>query len=176
MGAPVGTRLIRREGRAGSAIPLHMAEVRSDNRGTEGAADERARKPGSPAGEGRHRTKPLTPRAVASNQSVAARVIPPERLPCAWAGPGATTRVMRSTVKEDLREGVEETGAKQRDFDGKQQPQWTSRAHGAGANGLKKETEEPGKCQDDKSTTCGQKRVGDNREAQGDSNSNPSGR
>ena len=61
MGAPVGTRLIRREGRAGSAIPLHMAEVRSDNRGTESAADERARKPGSPAGEGRHRTKPLVP-------------------------------------------------------------------------------------------------------------------
>ena len=61
MGAPLGTRLIRREGRAGSTIPLHMAEVRRGNRGTEGAADERARKPGSTVGEGRHRTKPLVP-------------------------------------------------------------------------------------------------------------------
>ena len=42
-------------------MPLHMATVRSDNRGSEGAADERARKPGSTAGEGRHRTKPLVP-------------------------------------------------------------------------------------------------------------------
>ena len=44
-------------------MPLHMAEVRSDNRGPEGAADERARKPGSTAGEGGHRTKPLVPEA-----------------------------------------------------------------------------------------------------------------
>ena len=51
MGAPLGTRLIMREGRAGSTIPLHMAEVRRGNRGSEGAADERARKPGSPVGE-----------------------------------------------------------------------------------------------------------------------------
>ena len=63
MGAPLGTRIIRREGRAGSAMPLHMAKVRSGNRGQEGAADERARKPGSTAGEGRHRTKPLDPEA-----------------------------------------------------------------------------------------------------------------
>ena len=34
----------------------------------------------------------------------------------------------------------------------------TSGAHGAGANGLKKETKEPGECQNDK--TCGQKRAG----------------
>ena len=61
MGAPMGTRLIRREGRAGGAMPLLMAKVRSDNRGPEGAADERARKPRSAAGEGRHRTKPLVP-------------------------------------------------------------------------------------------------------------------
>ena len=40
---------------------------------------------------------------------MAARIIPPERLPCAWAGPGgATTRTKGSTVKGDLREGVEE--------------------------------------------------------------------
>ena len=51
MGAPLGTRLIRREGRAGSAMPLHVAKVRSGNRGPEGAADERARKPGSTAGD-----------------------------------------------------------------------------------------------------------------------------
>ena len=61
MGVPLGTRLIRREGRAGSAMQLHLAEVRSGNRGLEGATDERARKPGSTAGEGRHRTKPLVP-------------------------------------------------------------------------------------------------------------------
>ena len=47
--------------------------------------------------------------------------------------------------------------------------------HTARANGLNKETEEPGECQDDKSTTCGGKRAGGNKEAQGDSNSNPSG-
>ena len=63
VGAPMGTRLIRREGRAGGTMPLQMAKVRSDNRGPEGAADERARKPGSAAGEGRHRTKPLIPEA-----------------------------------------------------------------------------------------------------------------
>ena len=49
MGAPTGTRLIRREGRASGAMPLHMAKVTT------------ARKPGSTAGEGRHRTKPLVP-------------------------------------------------------------------------------------------------------------------
>ena len=36
-----------------------------------------------------------------------ARIIPPKRLPSAWAGPG-TTRVKGSTVKEDPREGVKE--------------------------------------------------------------------
>ena len=41
------------EGRAGSAMPLHVAKVRSGNRGPEGVTDERARKPGSTAGEGR---------------------------------------------------------------------------------------------------------------------------
>ena len=61
MGAPIGKRLIRREGRARGATPLLMAKVRSDNRGPEGAADERACKPGSTAGEGRHRTQPLVP-------------------------------------------------------------------------------------------------------------------
>ena len=123
-------------------MPLHVAKVRSGNKGPGGAVDERARKPGSTAGEGRHRNKPLvpevgpggtdcavellaqeaetslilmraratkvTPRAVASDQSVVARIIPPERLPCAWAGPRATTRVMRSTAEEDSREGVKE--------------------------------------------------------------------
>ena len=61
MGAPLGTRLMRRKGRAGGAMLLHMAKVRSGNRGPEGAADERARKLGSTAGERRHRTKPLIP-------------------------------------------------------------------------------------------------------------------
>ena len=37
------------------------AKVWSDNRRSEGAADERARKPGSTAGEGRHRPKPFVP-------------------------------------------------------------------------------------------------------------------
>ena len=51
----------------------------------------------------------VTPRTVASNKGVTARNIPPKRLPSAWAGPGgATTRAKRCTVKEDLREGVEE--------------------------------------------------------------------
>ena len=63
VGAPILTCLIRREGRARGAMPLHMAKVRSDNRGPEGVADERARKPGSTAGEGFHRTKPLVPEA-----------------------------------------------------------------------------------------------------------------
>ena len=45
---------------------------------------------------------------------------------------------------EGQRRGPRRTGAKRRDCDGKQQPQWTSRAHGAGANRLKKEIKEPG--------------------------------
>ena len=61
MGAPLRTRLIRREGRAGSAMPLHVAHVRSDNRAPEGAADERERKFGSTVGEGCHRPKPFVP-------------------------------------------------------------------------------------------------------------------
>ena len=67
------------------------------------------------------------------------------------------------------------SGAKQRDCDGKQQPQWTSRAHGAGANGLNLEAKRPGECQDDKSTTCGRKRAGGTTEAQVDSKWNQSG-
>ena len=50
----------------------------------------------------------VTPRGVAHNKSVAAHIVPPERLPCALAGPGATTRVMRSTPTEDPRERVKE--------------------------------------------------------------------
>ena len=53
MGAPLGTRLIRRAGRTGSAMPLHVAMV---NRGTGRCASLGAR-----AGQGRHRTKPLVP-------------------------------------------------------------------------------------------------------------------
>ena len=96
-------------------------------------------------------------------------------------------RVKGSTIKEDSREGVEEresrveararksgrgqrrgprrTGAKQRDCDGKQQPHLTSRAHGARKNGLNKEAEKHGECQDDKNTTYGRKKAGSNREA-----------
>ena len=73
------------------------------------------------------------------------------------------------------RRGPRRTGAKWRDCDGKQQPQWTSRAHGAMANGLKRETEEPGECLDDKSTTCGRKRAGSNKKAQGCMTTNTSG-
>ena len=42
-------------------MPLHVAQVSCDNRGPEGAADERARKSASTAGEGRHRPKALVP-------------------------------------------------------------------------------------------------------------------
>ena len=59
IGAPLGTRLNRREGRAGSAMALQVAKVRSNNRGPEGAADERTCNSGSTAGEGRHRPKPF---------------------------------------------------------------------------------------------------------------------
>ena len=55
------TCLIRREGRAGSAMPLQKAKVRSSNRGLEGTADERTSNSGSTAGDGRHRPKPLVP-------------------------------------------------------------------------------------------------------------------
>ena len=40
------------EGQSVGAMPLHVAQVRCDNRGPEGAADERGRKPGSTAREG----------------------------------------------------------------------------------------------------------------------------
>ena len=56
MGAPLGSRLM---GRKGGAMPLQVAQVRCDNKGPESAADERARKPRTAVGEGRHRTKPL---------------------------------------------------------------------------------------------------------------------
>ena len=78
MGAPMETRLIRREGRAGGAMPLHMAKVRSDNRGPEGAADGRAPKPGSTAGEGRHRTKPLVPEAGPGGTNCAVKLLTEE--------------------------------------------------------------------------------------------------
>ena len=63
MGAPMGTRLNRREGRARGTTPLHMAKARSDTRRLERAVDERACTSGSTAREGRHRTKPLVPEA-----------------------------------------------------------------------------------------------------------------
>ena len=60
MGAPLGTRLIKRECKARGTMPLHVAKVRSGNRGLN-VRRMRARKSGSTAGEGRHRTKPLVP-------------------------------------------------------------------------------------------------------------------
>ena len=57
MGAPLGTCLIRREGRARGAMPLHMVKVRSDNRGPEGAADERERKLWEHGGRGTSQTQ-----------------------------------------------------------------------------------------------------------------------
>ena len=78
MGAPMGTRLIRREGRARGAMSLHMAKVRSDNRGPEGAADERARKPGSTEGERRHRTKPLVPEPGPGGTNCAVKLLTEE--------------------------------------------------------------------------------------------------
>ena len=59
-------------------MPLLLAKVRSDNRGPEGAADERARKPGSMAGEGRHRTKPLVPVAGAGGTNCAVKLLTEE--------------------------------------------------------------------------------------------------
>ena len=40
VGAPLRPRLIRREGRAGSAMPLLLAKVRSNNKGPEGASNK----------------------------------------------------------------------------------------------------------------------------------------
>ena len=128
-------------GRAGGALPLHMAKVRSDNRRR--AADERAQKSGSTAGEGRHRTNQATrsrsgswrnglccgtvdagggnehdPQETQRGESHAmSRCEQPERgsthhstreAACAWAGTGATTRVKRFTIEENLRERVKE--------------------------------------------------------------------
>ena len=59
-------------------MPLHVAKIRSDNRGQEGAADERARKPGSTAGEGRHRTKPLIPEAGPGGTNCAVKLLTEE--------------------------------------------------------------------------------------------------
>ena len=58
--------------------------------------------------------------------------------------------------------GPRRTGAKQRDCDGKRRPQLTSHALGARKEGgLNWETERPGECQDDKSTTCVRKKERD---------------
>ena len=57
MGAPKGTCLVRREG-----MPLHMAKVRSDTRGPEGAADERACK-----------TRSTVERGMSQNQATRSR-------------------------------------------------------------------------------------------------------
>ena len=53
-------------------------KVRSDNRGPEGAADERARNPGSAAGEGRHRTKPLVPEVCPGGTDCAVELLTQE--------------------------------------------------------------------------------------------------
>ena len=50
-GAPLGTRLVGREGRAGKRHAIACGE----------GQEWRARKPGSTAGEGRHRTQPHVP-------------------------------------------------------------------------------------------------------------------
>ena len=42
-------------------MPLRVTKVRKSKGGPEGVADERARNPGSPAGEERQRTKSLVP-------------------------------------------------------------------------------------------------------------------
>ena len=53
MGAPLGSRLVERKGRAGGAMPLHVAQVRCDCKGPESPSDERGRKPRGRAGKGR---------------------------------------------------------------------------------------------------------------------------
>ena len=66
-------QLGRKNGRAnGNALHQEGGQsgVRSDNMRPECAADERARKSGSTAGEGRHRTKPLVPEAVLEERTV----------------------------------------------------------------------------------------------------------
>ena len=78
MGAPKGTCLVRREGRARGTMPLHMAKVRSDTRGPEGAADERACKTRSTAREGCHRTKPLVPETGPGGTNCAVKLLTEE--------------------------------------------------------------------------------------------------
>ena len=48
-------------GQSGKRHAAHVAKVRSNNRGPEGAANERTGKSGSTAGEARHRPKPPVP-------------------------------------------------------------------------------------------------------------------
>ena len=78
MGAPKGTCLVRREGRARGTMPLHVAKVRSDTRGPEGAADERACKIRSTAREGCHRTKPLVPETGPGGTNCAVKLLTEE--------------------------------------------------------------------------------------------------
>ena len=60
-------------------MPQHEAHIRNDNRGPEGAADERAaRKLGSGAGEGRHRTKALVPEVCPGRTDCAVELLTPE--------------------------------------------------------------------------------------------------
>ena len=68
------------------------------------------------------------------------------------------------------------TGAKHRDCDGKQQPQLTSRVHGARTIGLNLEAEKPGECQDDRNTTCGRKRGSSGQQLEPEWTVTPSGR
>ena len=122
-----------------------MPQVRSDNRGLEGAAETTQAWDVTDSSRSLLKwvleERTVTSRTIASNKGVIAFIIPLKRLPCAWTGPGwATTRTKRCAVEEDLGQGVEEkvqsgstrrkvrgvgkkrgsrqTGATQRDCDG----------------------------------------------------------
>ena len=92
-------------GRAVQETPLHMAKVRSGNRGAEGAADEGARKLGSTVGEGRHRTKPLLPVACLGGTNCVVKLLTEEAETSLILKRPRTAKV---TPTEDPRERVKE--------------------------------------------------------------------
>ena len=68
MGAPLGTRLIRRKGRAGSAMTSHVVQVRCDNRGPVRRMREHAR----------HRPNPLVPEVGPGGTNCAVKLLTQE--------------------------------------------------------------------------------------------------
>ena len=73
---------------------------------------------------------------------------------------------MRRKVREWARDVGQDGLVPSRDCDGKRRPQLTSHVHGASRGWAELGDRETWGCQDDKSTTCGRKKAGGNREAQ----------